>query len=105
MLLERMKQNLTKFRSRLINGEELRLDAEHQQMAHHIYNDFDHLYPSLLAYYNQTIDKLKCADAIKKLRQQHYETTGIVAPEPEPSYAIVANIKGFWDKLNRLLIY
>ena len=105
VMAHRMKQNLTKFRSRLINGEELRLDAEHQQMAHHIYNDFDHLYPSLLAYYNQTIDKLKCADAIKKLRQQHYETTGIVAHEPEPSYAIVANIKGFWDKLNRLLIY
>jgi len=105
VMAHRMKHNLAKFRNRLIHGEQFRLDDQHQQMAHHIYEDFAHLYPTLLTYYNQTIDTLKCADAIRQLRQEYYEDTGTIAHEPEPSQAITITIKGFWEKLNKMLIY
>ena len=101
----RMKQNLTKFRYRLIHGEQLRLDTYHQQMARHIYDDFTHLYPTLLTYYTQTIDTLKCADAIRLLRQEYYEATGIVVHEPNASCRISTTPAGFWEKLSRMLIY
>ena len=102
--VHRMKCNLSKFRQRLIHGELLHLDDEHQQMAQHIYDDFDHLYPTLLTYYTQTINTLKCADDIKRLRQQYYETTGIFAHEPEPAISIVLNVSGFWRKMDKMLI-
>ena len=102
--VHRMKCNLTQFRNRLMQGEQLRLDDEHQEMAQHIYDDFVHLYQTLLMYYAQTIDTLKCADAIKRLRQQHYEATGIMAHEPDSDYPVRTNVKAFWNKLNRLLI-
>ena len=102
--VHRMKCNLTQFRNRLMQGEQLRLDDEHQEMAQHIYDDFVHLYQTLLMYYAQTIDTLKCADAIKRLRQQHYEATGIMAHEPDSDYPARTTVKAFWNKLNRLLI-
>ena len=105
VMAHRMKQNLSKFRDRLIHGERLRLDDEHQLMAHHICDDFIHLYPTLLTYYNQTIDTLKCADSIHRLRQEYYEATGTLVHEPDPSSRIKTTIIGFWEKLNKLLIY
>ena len=102
--VHRMKCNLTKFRHRLMQGESLRLDDEHEQMAQHIYDDFTHLYPTLLSFYTQTIDTLKCGDAIRQLRQQYYEATGMMAHEPESDSAIRATIKSFWNKLAHLLI-
>ena len=103
--LHRMKGNLIKFRQRLMQGETLRLDDKHQQMAQQIYDDFTHLYPALLMFYTQTIDSLKCADAIKQLRQQHYETTGFMAHEPDADSSSRTTIKAFWNKMNRILIY
>ena len=105
VMAHRMKQNLSKFRDRLIHGECLRLDDEHQLMAHRICDDFIHLYPTLLTYYNQTIDTLKCADAIRQLRQDYYEATGIMAHESEFDYPGRITIKAFWNKLNRMLVY
>ena len=102
--VHRIKCNLTKFRYRLLKGENLRLDDEHQQIAQQICNDFSHLYPTLLAYYNQTINTLKCADAIKQLRQEHYEATGFMAHEPTSEDYTQITIRAFWNKLNRLLI-
>ena len=102
--VHRMKCNLTMFRTRLLHGESLRLDDEHQQMARHIYDDFTHLYPTLLTYYNQTIDTLKCADAIRQLRQEYYEATGMTVHEPEYDYTVRTTVKAFWNKLNRILI-
>ena len=102
--LHRMKRNLSKFRLRLMRGELLRLDEQHLQMAQRVYDDFDHLYPTLLAYYNQSIDTLKCAEDIRRLRQQYYEATGMMAHEPETSNAVVVTASGFWNKLNKILI-
>lgn len=47
----RMKQNVQHFRERLLKGETLRLDDEHQQMADHINHDFINLYPTLFHIY------------------------------------------------------
>ena len=101
----RMKQTLARFRSYLLHGEQLRLDTDHQQMAQRLYDDFTHLYPTLLTFYNKTIESLKCADAIRQLRQEYYESTGIIAHEPEPSHGTTITAKGFWERLNRMLIY
>ena len=106
VILHRMKHNLAHFRNRLLQGEQLRLDDWHQQMAHHLNHDFTHLYPTLLTYYTETISTLKCAEAIRQLRQRHYEETGIMAHEPSPDEGpIRATVTAFWNKLNRLLIY
>ena len=78
---------------------------EHQQMAQRIYDGFEHLYPILLACYAHTIDSLKCAEAIKQLRQQHYEATGVMAHEPESDDADRITIKVFWNKLNMMLSF
>ena len=102
--VHRIKCNLTKFRHRLLKGESLRLNDKHHQMAQQICDNFSHLYPTLLAYYTQTIDTLKCADAIKQLRQEHYEATGLMAHEPTTDDYTQITIKAFWNKLNRLLI-
>ena len=105
VMTHRMKHNIARFRNRLMNDEQLVLDTEHQQMARHIYNDFTHLYPTLLSYYTQTIDSLECADAIRRLRQEYYEVTGTMAHEPELSCSIVITVAGFWEKMNRMLVY
>ena len=98
--VHRMKCNLKKFRHRLLQGEELRLDDAHQQMVRHMCDDFCDLYSILLSYYTKSIDSLKCADAIKRLRQQYYEATGVMAHEPDPNHIIRTNIKAIWNKLN-----
>ena len=106
VILHRMKRNLVHFRNRLLQGKHLRLDERHQLMASHLNDDFTHLYPTLLTYYTETIDTLKCADAIRQLRQRHYEETGIMAHEPSPDEGpIRTTITAFWNKFNRLLIY
>ena len=101
----RLKHHLTYFRRCLLHGNQLSLDTEHQAMARQINDDFTHLYPTLLTYYNQAIDTLRCADAIRQLRQEHFEATGTMAHEPEPSSSIITTASGFWEKLNRMLIY
>ena len=81
------------------------MDDEHQQMANRLCNDFSHLYPTLLSYYNQTVDSLKCAEAIRQLRQDYYEATGTMLHEPEVTCAARITASGFWEKLNHMLIY
>ena len=74
-------------------------------MARSIYEDFAHLYPTLLTFYNQTVDTLECADAIRRLRQRYYEATGTMVHEPDFSSRVSVTIRGFWEKLNKMLIY
>lgn len=102
--VHRMKCNLAQYRSELLRGEHFQLDEKHQQMARRIYDDFLHLYPTLLGYYCQAIDQLPCADAVKQLRQNHYLTTGDMMHEAAPSYSTTITITAFWNKLNRFLI-
>ena len=101
--VHRMKNNLAKYRAQLLNGQCLELDEEHQKIAHKISDDFLNLYPTLLVYYNQIVDTLNCADAIKNLRQEYYEETGIMMHEAEAKYSVVVTITYFWNKLEMFL--
>ena len=102
--VHRMKCNLAQYRSELLRGEHFQLDEKHQQMARRIYDDFLHLYPTLLGYYCQAIDSLPCADAVKQLRQNHFLTTGNMMHEAEPFYSTTISIAAFWNKFNKFLI-
>ena len=99
--LHHMRQNVKRFRERLLNGETLRLDEEHQQMADNINHDFIHLYPTLFRIYLQSIDALKTSTAVKHLRQQYLEERGFAVHEPDADDPIRVRIPVFWEKLNR----
>ena len=100
--LHHMKQNVRRFRSRLLDGETLRLDARHQQMAEQINADFTHLYPTLFRYYLETIDTLKTSAQVKQLRQQYLEERGFAVHESDLPIAI--GVPAFWEQLNHWLI-
>ena len=97
----RMKQNVRHFRERLLKGENLRLDDEHQQMNEQINRDFIHLYPTLFRFYMECIDTLKTSTAVKDLRQQYLEERGFAVHEPDSDVPIRVRIPAFWEKLNR----
>ena len=101
--VHRMKNNLAKYRTHLLQGQRLELDEEHQKMAQTINDDFLNLYPTLLSYYNQIIEILNCANTIKNLRQEYLEETGIMMHEAEAEYSVVVTIEYFLNKLEMFL--
>ena len=101
--VHRIKNNLAKYRTQLLQGQRLELDEQHQAMAQKINDDFLNLYPTLLVYYNQVVDTLNCADAIKNLRQEYFEETGFMMHEAEAEYSVPVTIEYFWNKLEMFL--
>ena len=101
--IHRMKSNLAKYRTQLLQGQFLHLDEQHQAMAQNIYNDFLNLYPTLLYYYNQVVDILNCAEAVKNLRQEYYEETGRMLHEDQAEYSVPVTIKYFWNRMERFI--
>ena len=101
--VHRMKCRLAKYRTLLLQGEQLALDAPHQQMAQRIHDDFAHLYPTLMLYYGQTLDTLNHADAVNQLRQEYLAATGTLLHEPESPNPLAPSISSFWTRLERLL--
>lgn len=101
--VHRMKNHLAKCRSRLMSGEALELDEPHQLMAESINDDFLHLYPTLLEYYNQTIDTLSAARAVKQLRLEYGDATGTLLHEQNGFGVATTSISDFWNQFNRLL--
>ena len=97
----RMKQNVKQFRERLLKGETLRLDDDHQQMADNINRDFVHLYPTLFRIYIECIDTLRTSTAVKHLRQQYLEERGLAVHELDSDSPNHVSIPAFWEKLNR----
>ena len=102
--VHRIKGALLKYRTRLLQGENLLLDDLHQEMSRNINDDFIHLYPTLLRYYDQSIDALNNAASIRKLREEFHAATGIEAHEPEITYVSTSGIKAFWNKLTLYLV-
>lgn len=98
--LHHMRQNVKRFRERLLKGETLYLDAGHQQMADVINRDFTHLYPTLFRIYLQSIDTLKTSTAVRNLRQQYLEERSIAVHEPNPDSPISIHIATLWENLN-----
>ena len=99
--LHHMRQNVKRFRERLLKGDTLYLDADHQQMADSINRDFIHLYPTLFRIYLDSIDSLKTSTAVKHLRQQYFEECGFAVHEPDPNSPVNVRIPAFWEMLNR----
>ncbi len=102
--VHRLKGKLSYFRTLLLKNKIFPLDAPHRQMAQHINDDFTQLYPTIGRYYILSLDELKHADAIKRLRQEYYETTGKMLHEPETVYSLVPSISAFWTHLSKFLI-
>ena len=102
--VHRMKGSLTKYRSRLLQGESLPLDEAHREMARHINDNFTHLYPTLFHYYEQVIDLLNNAAAIRKLREEYLAATGTEAHEPEAAYTTTLSKSALWNKLTLFLL-
>lgn len=98
----RMKRNVLNFRKRLDIGDHLRLDEEHQQMASRIDEDFCSLYPTLIHYYQLTLQKLQQEPDITALRQKYYELSGTMLHEEEAKYGGIT-VNAFWNKLNHWL--
>ena len=103
--VHRMKCNLAKYRTQLLQGQHLDIDEKHQQMAQKINDNFLNLYPTLLVYYDQIVDTLGCADAIKNLRQEYYEETGMMLHEAETEYSVPITINYFWNRLKMFILY
>lgn len=102
--VHRMKCRLTQYRTLLLQGRNLSLDDPHRQMAQHIYDNFTHLYSTLMNYYGQTLDTLNRADAVKQLRQEYLTATGDLLHDPATPYTIAPTISSFWTRLNRFLV-
>ena len=102
--VHRLKGKLSYIRTRLLRNDKLPLDDLHHQMAQHINDDFTKLYPTIEKYYVLSIDDLKHANAVKRLRQEYYETTGQLLHEPESTYSLAPSISVFWTRLSKLLV-
>lgn len=102
--VHRIKGSLMKYRSHLLQGKTLPLDDLHREMFLHIYDDFTHLYPTLFHYYEQVIDTLDSAAAIRKFREEYLAAMGTEAHEPEAAYATPLSKSVLWNKLTLFLI-
>ena len=102
--VHRMKGNLAKYRTQLLQGQPLHLDERHQEMAQSINDDFLNLYPTLLYYYNQVVETLHCADAVKNLRQEYFKETGNMLHEDQAEYSVPVTITYFWNRMERCLL-
>ncbi len=102
--VHRLKGKLSYIRTCLLRNDMLPLDDLHRQMAQHINSDFTHLYPTIGRYYVLSIDDLKCANAVKRLRQEYYEATGQMLHESESVYSLAPKISAFWTRLSKFLM-
>ncbi len=102
--VHRLKGKLSYIRTCLLRNDMLPLDDLHRQMAQHINSDFTHLYPTIGRYYVLSIDDLKCANAVKHLRQEYYEATGQMLHESESVYSLAPKISAFWTRLSKFLM-
>ena len=102
--VHRLKGKLSYIRTCLLRNDMLPLDDLHRQMAQHINSDFTHLYPTIGRYYVLSIDDLKCANAVKRLRQEYYEATGQMLHESESVYSLAPKISAFWTRLSKVLM-
>lgn len=102
--VHRLKGKLRYIRDSLLRNGTLPIDEPHRQMAQYINDDFAQLYTTIGKYYVLSIDDLKCADAVKRLRQEYYASTGQMLHESELPYSVTPSIPVFWTRLTRLII-
>ena len=103
--VHRVKSRLSRYRTRLFQGEPLTLDAPHRRMAQRIREDFLQLYPTLLFYYRQSIDALdrSCSEAVKQLQQSHFAASGQLLHESGVPYEAQHSKAALWNLVGRFL--
>ena len=101
--VHRLKRNLAGMRAHLLGGGDITLDDPHRQMAQQINEDFSRLYQTLMMYYGQSIDNLSNAAAVRQLRQEYCNITGLMLHEQKSPYHIATNITTFWLRLTEFL--
>lgn len=103
--VHRVKGRLARYRARLLQGEPLRLDDPHRRMAERIHEDFLHLYPTLLFYYDQTIASLDCdcAEAVRSLRRTHPDSSGNLLHENAAPYEANLSREALWNLIGRFI--
>lgn len=99
----RVQRHLAHLRTLLLRGSNLPLDPPHSLMAQRINDDFIHLYPTLLAFYSQTLDSLPTAQAIRLLRQQHPDPSGNQLHESDTPYILTPTIATLWNLIDEYL--
>lgn len=100
--IHRVKHRLATIRTCLLHGEDLPLDGIHCQMSTQINNDFSHLYPTLFAYYIQSINALQMSQSVNQLRQDYLDATGQSLHESDIQYSIAPSVHTFWNMLMNL---
>lgn len=98
----RIMQSVAKHKKNIKSGVKLNLDSYHTAMAESINNDFDTLYSTLIRYYDSTLSRLENVSAIRKLRKEYYNTTGVMLHEDIADYGSLS-IYGFYYKLSRCI--
>ncbi|MBQ0073933.1 MAG: hypothetical protein KBT34_07040 [Prevotella sp.] len=98
----RIMQNVAKNKKSIESGVKFNLDSYHTAMAESINNDFDTLYSTLIRYYDSTLSHLENVSAIRKLRKEYYNTTGVMLHEDIAVYGSLS-IYSFYNKLNRCI--
>ena len=99
--VHRLKGRLAYIRTCLLRNDRLPLDDQHRKMAQQINDDFTRLYPTIGRFYVLSIGELKHAEAVNRLRQEYYETSGQMLHEP---YTPVPSVSAFWARLSRFLL-
>ena len=103
--VHRVRDRLTRYRTRLLQGEPFHLDSPHRRMSQRINEGFLHLYPTLLSFYDQCVGALSpdLADAVSRLRQSHFDSTGSLLHESAAPYGRRYSKAALWNLVERLL--
>lgn len=72
----RIMQRVKQYQKLIESGGYIQIDDYHKTMAEHINNDFDSLYPTLIRYYNITLQSQEQVSSITSLRNKYYQETG-----------------------------
>lgn len=104
--VHRVRDRLTRYRTRLLQGEPLHLDGPHHRMSQRINEGFLHLYPTLLSFYDQCVGALSpdLADAVSRLRQSHFDSTGSLLHESAAPYGRRYSKAALWNLVERFLV-
>lgn len=102
---KRVKDNIVAYIKCMEQGRKLELDVEHEQMRDIIKSNFGSLYSTLSGYYDNAIEQLPTAEAIKRLRFGHRHTGDFVCHENAASYGLCncTNIGYLYEMMMRFL--
>lgn len=98
---KRVKDHILAYVKCQEQGKKLELDVEHKQMRDTIATNFDSLYSTLSDYYDNAINQLPTADAVKKLRLGYSHNNNYVFHEKFASYGLCncKNVSYLYDML------